>query len=531
MMYYSMLYKNGYSQGAGYGDLPFHLNIISSFSNGCNHIRNSFFKVDSVFYSGEKLAYPYMTNYLTAVFMATGKATLRSALLYPSIFMALSLVYGIFYIGKIFAKDSFSVFIGMFIFVNLGGLGFTRLFDPTFKDGDLIHNWGNEIFEYWFHPLMHVLIPQRASLWSMPLCYWCIICLIVGIRSMRWEAFFVAALYVAATPLVQMHSYVAMAQWAIIFCALNFPWKDKKKWPLHIKCWAVFAIVANIFALPQFYPYIDRLEGKSDMSEYGHSLQDNSFISFKGIWGHNKKKVLWYTPILCWWRGLGVFAAITLVFGWVSLTREQIHLYTPSIVIFILTNIIRYQPWELDNTKVFYAGWIPIAIHVYGIYMAKVFRNRKLIPLGIILIIASIASAVRYTVLSWVSNYPIFKEDSISFGNWVSENTPIHAIFMTSSWHGHPVLTLAGRQGYMGYGGWLLSHGLDYFLRYDLSSKMQTYPYDLSRFDNLNVTYVVSRNREFPVWEEVFNQGGWTKIYEYDTYQCWKLSNMKYEIL
>ena len=526
-----MLYHDKCSKGAGYGDLPFHLNIISSFATGCNRMHDSFFKVDSVFYSGEKLAYPYMTNFLTAVYMTTGRATLRSALMFPSVFMALSLVFGMFYIGKLFSSNQYSNLIAIFIFCNLGGLGFTRLFDPTFKDGDLIHNWGDEIFEFWFHPIMHIIIPQRASLWSMPLCYWCIAVLIQGIQSMKWEAFLLASFYVAITPLVQMHSYVAMAQWAIVYCLLNFPWKSPKQRIQHIKYWAIFAIVANIFALPQFYPYIDRLEGKSDMSAYGASLQDNTFISFKGIWGHNRKVVTWKSPFLCWWRGLGVFAVITLVSGWVVLTKKQIMIYTPSIVIFILTNIIRYQPWELDNTKVFYAGWIPIAIHVYGEFMARVFQHKKLILIGIILIIASILSAMRYFLLTVIHSSTIFNDSAIHFGNWINENTPVHAIFMTSSWHGHPVLTLAGRQGYMGYGGWLLSHGLDYFGRYDKSRKMQTYPYDLERFYSHNVTYVVSKEKEFPIWNDVVASGGWIKIYDDKNYQCWKLTNMKYSTI
>jgi len=511
LMYKSMLYKGRESKGAGYGDIPFHLNIVSGFSNGCNIKRDSFFKVDTVFYAGEKLAYPYMTNYLTAVYMATGNATMRAALLWPSSFMILSLLFGIYYLGYEFHQSHFSCLLSLFFFCNLGGLGWIMLFYPGKGTTDMIHNWGNDQYEYWFHPIMHVLIPQRASLWSMPLCYWTLMCLIYGIRTKEWEFFALAGIYTGITPLVQAHSFVGMAQWAVIYAILTFPWKRKEYWVEYIKLWAIFGVVANALALPQFIPYMNRVKTKND-----------EFVAFNPIWSkHNTGKKI-YTPIVMWWRGLGVFGAVALVFGWATLSKEQIILYLPSIIVFVITNFIRYQPWELDNTKVFYAAWIPLALPVVGQFFAKLFKRPTTSIIALLLIFAGTASALRHFINAFSTKSDMFESDAVVFGDWISENTPIKSIFLTSNWHAHPVLTLAGRQGFMGYGGWVLSHGLDYWGRSASINDMTKNPDKITKFNNNNITYVVSRRKEFPIFEKIEVNDLWTLIYSNNDYKVWK---------
>lgn len=516
VMNVSMLKDGNRSKGAGYGDLPFHLNIISGFVTGCNHQRDSFFKINTVFYSGEKLAYPYMTNFFTAVLIGTGSATMRGAFFVPSFLMSLSLIVGMYYLGILFHKDHLACLVAMFTFLNLGGFGFIRLLDPTYVgEGDLIHNWGNDVYEYWFHPIMHVLVPQRASLWSMPLCYWCLIVLIKGIKIMKWQYFLLASLYVATTPLVQVHSYVGLAQWAIVFAALNFPWKDKSKWMSHVYLWAIFGIVANVLAFPQFTPFMKRLSTKQ-------SDKGSGFLLIDPIWNSSGRPKHWTTPIKLWWRGLGVFAFISLVGGWCVMNNRQLILYIPSFVVFLITNIIRYQPWEMDNSKVFYASWIPLGMHVYGLFIAKLLRKSHWRFFAITFIVVACFSSCRFFFIAMKGSNPIFEDDSVEFGHWAAENTPVDSIWLTSQWHGNPVLTFAGRQSYMGYGGWLLSHGLDYFGRNDMTGKMSREPENLEPFREYNITYVVSHHGEFSAFRNVLNEKGWTKIYNNNNFECWK---------
>jgi hypothetical protein len=62
--------------------------------------------------------------------------------------------------------------------------------------------------------------------------------------------------------------------------------------------------------------------------------------------------------------------------GIAGLTSRQFVLYIPSLVVYGITNIIRYQPWELDNTKLFYAAWIPLALPLIANFLYMVGSRR-----------------------------------------------------------------------------------------------------------------------------------------------------------
>lgn len=520
LMHLSMLNRNVATKGAGYGDLPFHLNIVSSFASGCNNVRNGVYDVNSVFYAGEKLAYPMMTNFITGALMATGKATLRAALFFPSALIAVSLVIAMYVLAYEFSRCHITSALSLVLFVNLGGLGWIKLIWNDHGYGDWVHNWGKNQFEYWFHPLMHILIPQRASLWSMPLCYWTILCLIHGIEKSDFKMFILAGIYVGFMPLVQVHSYVAVAQWAIAYCLIHFPYKKlrEKRWKGVLKYvgkWAVFAVVANVMALPQLYPFMNRL-----------SSAKSQFVQLNPIWNTNEKKNMKFAPLVLWWRGLGIFWALSFI-GIVLLNKRQIKTYIPSIVVYLITNFVRYQPWELDNTKLFYAAWIPLALPVVAGYLYRLGSKDVLFMcIALVLGFSACLSSFVHTLDCLVSISEIFGNHDIEFGQWVAENTDTKAIFLTSTWHAHPCATIAGRQLYMGYGGWVVSHGLEYWNRSNENGRMSSDPIRLASFTANNISYVISHNNEFEAFSnKTARTDKWNVVFDNRDYRVWKLND------
>lgn len=513
IIFFGLLFNDTYCLGASYGDLPFHLNIISSFTTGGNYKRSSFYDINTTFYYGTRLAYPFMTNFLSSSLISTGLATIRCSILFPSLFISLSLIFGIYSLSYEFTENVYSAALALSLFFFTGGLGWTRLFTTkvftnlNYFDGvDFVFEWPEKRSEYWFQPIIHVLIPQRASLFSMPLCYWTILMLILGIEHEKTRFFVIAGVFTGFMPLVQVHSYVAIAQWAIIFCILTFPYTSLKKWKQYILMWFIYCIVANSMAFPQLIPYLSRINEKR-----------NQFIQINPIYG--KKG-----PFKLWWYGLGPFAAISILFGWVNLKKRQIIIYLPSLFVFITTNIIRYQPWEMDNTKLFYAGWIPIALSVVSIFIVKLFKTSFFFSFGLFLVIFMTLSSVLAVLISLCMIPTLFdKPRDWNFGFWINENTPTKAIFAVDPLHFHPVATIAGRQLLMGYGGWVHSHGLDYYERNYLNSKITNNPREISLIDFYNISYVVSSSGCFPEFEKI-NQSNnfWAKIYDDSFYKVWK---------
>lgn len=513
LMYVANMLENKCSVGAGYGDFPFHLNIINSFAIGMNNRRSSLFNVSSIFYADEPLAYPMMTNFYTASLMITGQATMRAALLFPSTLVILSLMIGIYEIAFLFSGKHFAGFLSLFLFINLGGLGFARWKDPTFDSNDGVFHVRGATHYYWFHPLMHILVPQRASLYSMPLCYWTLFSLVNGITLENPYIMMLAGTLTALGPQFQVHCYVALAQWAICFCIFTFPFTQRKKWSQYIFLWASYGIVAILFGLPQFYPFLSRL-----------SSNRREFVQFWLIFRKFMpgERNLSFRPIRMWWRGLGVFAAIALCFGLVLLDKNRIKMYGPSLIVFFLTNVILYQPWECDNLKLHYDIWIPFALPLVSLYFLTLLKNPLSILIAIPLLGASALSAAHLTrrALSWKSQ--IYDDRDYNFGLWLAENTPMKSRFATSQWHAHPCGTVAGRQLWAGYGGWIGSHGLEYGNKMDAMRKFSKDYNNKQLYLKHNINYVISKNNEFQSFDQMENNSLWNCIYDYAGYRVWR---------
>lgn len=405
-----MLYQYQFSKGACYSDIPFHMNIINAFVMGCNskvklYNKNSAFL--SVFFAGEPLAYPIIPNWYSASLMQSGFTSIRYALLIPSIFVSYSLIISFYSLSFYYSRSHFVSSLSLLLLFNLSGLSFTHLVEYTYskltndhnrqgenlllwiiknfeftidqhRDNDWIHIWDGGREEYWFHPITHIMLPQRASLWSMPLCYWTILLLLIASRDHDYTIMILAGILTGLTPQVQAHSFIALVQWSVTFCFIRFVsdlyirFTDKTKKSHdrlsiiknlvsdYIKLWGIYGLLSVAIALPQVVPYLGRVE-----------TSENSFFQFNPIWNTPYQKGRLFKPIQLWWNGLGCFAAIAIFFGWASITQRQLFMYIPSFVVFIIANFVRYQPWELDNTKIFYACWIPIATPFVATFLSK----------------------------------------------------------------------------------------------------------------------------------------------------------------
>jgi hypothetical protein len=328
-----------------------------------------------------------------------------------------------------------------------------------------------------------------------------------------------AGLLVGFTPLVQVHSFVALAQWSIAFCLLHFPYSalKAKNWRevwKYIWLWGVFGVVGNLMAFPQFRPFVNRL-----------SAARSQFLQINPIWRTPERRKLRFPWLILWWRGLGVFWAISLL-GVAILTKRQLMIYVPSLVVYLITNFIRYQPWELDNTKLFYAAWIPLALPVVANYLFALGEDASWFLIVAVLLGAfSGFSSLIHTLDCMFAVPAIFMAGDFEFGLWVAENTNTKAVFLTSTWHAHPCATIAVRQLFMGYGGWVESHGLDYWGRSAERTRLQHDPLDVSAFMRHRIQYVVSKvvnqEHEFKDFEQI-GEGFWKVIFENDEYKVWR---------
>jgi hypothetical protein len=340
--------------------------------------------------------------------------------------------------------------------------------------------------------------------------------------------FFLAiGLVVGSLPQVQPHSIVAAAQWGITFFLLNPIWRRSSRiWPT-IANFLILGVVAIALGLPQLKPFMHRLEG--------------NFISLKPIWQGEERPRNFFT---LWFYGLGFFWILSICVGPFTLTSQQLRYYIPSLVVYAIANVVWYQPWHLDNTKVFNAGWVPLGLAVVSNVLVKIGwsfsgtqtanvtpaestpaktaghvgrssksghrsqnhqvvkkpirRDYRPIFIGIVRLVCAALLFLGCTLAGFFGvchaasyEYPLWWNwpNAYQIANIVKRVSPPRSIWITDSGHTNPIVTLAGRQTLAGYGGWLSSHGLNDEARVNAMKRLTRRPDDVAGVDGYGVEF------------------------------------------
>ena len=524
-----------YTRGPAFADLPFHMNIISSFTNGINYRRKSLFDVWSCFQADILLAYPMFHNFYVAILLNCYDISYSSALQITASILGISFFILLYEVFFVYTKDRVVSSISIISWIFLGGLGYTMIFYPSLykkRANNWILRFSDRHHTIWMQPYAHILIPQRSALFSAPLCFASIICFMKALsfskenndnesghfmkRKCSIRYFILAGFCTGFLPQLQVHSFVAIAQFAIATCILFFPSK-KMFWKLFTN-WLIYGLISCIIGLPLTYPFWVRKFENGD-----------SFIRFEPIWNDDIYGKLNFPLITVWWKSLGPFSVVMFFFGWVAVKNLfQIKFWFSAMIVWLLTSFIMYQPWKIDNNKLLFAVWLPIAVPYVTQFYIYVFRNSK-IQFFKILVVIFIIQNMLSSMLCFKSE--IFKrvvfidEKDIDCGKWISENTPIQAIFMSYSSRFNPASSLAGRQLYLGFFAWTAQHGVAGPNRELQTSKLLMDTNDSNAFASEAITYVLLKHNttfNFPIKS---GNTAWIKIYQEFPYTIYKLNH------
>lgn len=155
-----------------YGDLPFHLSVITGFAFGHNY------PPEDPTYAGIRFTYPFLTDFISAVFVRCG-ANLRDSLFIENFLLAVSFVGVLHRWAWEMLRDRVAALLTPLLVLLNGGFGWYLLFSDAGKNkegliGQLKHlpasftvipgttwRWGNAISA--------LLLPQRGILLGLPL--------------------------------------------------------------------------------------------------------------------------------------------------------------------------------------------------------------------------------------------------------------------------------------------------------------------------------------------------------------------------
>src|SRR5258708_17047215 len=156
-----------------YGDLPFHLSVITRFAWGEN------FPPEDPTFAGVRFTYPFITDFISAMFVRAG-ASLRDSMFIENWILGVALVGVLHRFGQQLLRNRTAAILTPVLVVLNGGFGWGLLFDDVKKTGkgvfqvlvQIQHSYTilPEAAEgwRWVNAVTTLLVPHRCFLLRIP---------------------------------------------------------------------------------------------------------------------------------------------------------------------------------------------------------------------------------------------------------------------------------------------------------------------------------------------------------------------------
>jgi hypothetical protein len=475
-----------------FGDLPFHISVITSFSYGNN------FPPQDPTYAGVHFTYPFLTDFVSAIFVRCG-ADLRQSMFLENVVVAIAFVGVMHRWAGELLRDKLAALLTPIIVLLNGGFGWIMLWEklsqpnagglwgalhdlpPSFTIiPDTTWRWGNA--------LSTLLIPQRGFLLGLPLAvivftqWWLAVNpnpriakarngdsahtkkakskkrkqarlhqssevnldrTYVSAVPLSMRRMIAAGVVAGLLPLVHAHSFVVVMGVGAVIALLQRRWRD----------WITFAVVASIVALPQMW-----------WSTHNSAVDAKKFFEWHLGWDHGQESIFWF-----WLKNTGVFFPLMIAAilwrrdGQPLVPRKLLVFTMPSLLCFVVPNMMKMAPWIWDNVKVLFYWWLAMAPLV-ALLIARLWRadvTQKVLAVGLFVCL-TLAGALDVAAIVLRSNeYQIFSAPGIEFAELIKKEVPRNATVIHAPVHNHPVF-LTGRRSLMGYPGHVWTHGLEF---------------------------------------------------------------------
>lgn len=439
-----------YSAGSTWGDLAFHLSLITAIKErGFSALK------EHPVFPGEKLRYPFLFDLFSALLAKAG-LSLRASLIIPTfIVLLISLILLYFLVFEI-TNSSLASFLFPFLFFFNGSIfGLYYFFQDFLKSGKgflefLLHqpfqyaHLANQKI-YFSNLIADYFLPQRVFVLGFLLGILIIFFLWDYWQKKEKKSLFFSGVIMGILPLAHTHTFLSFSL-VIAFIFFFDLWQSFHSLKEFLKRWLFFILPLLILSL---YSIFWLLPNKG-----------TGFFRWGFGWLKGKENVFWF-----WLKNLGLYLPIFL-FAFLKVKKDLKIFYLPFLVLFLLSNLVIFQPYIYDNMKVM-IWWFFFSL-ILTVEWFKILKE-KLKGWGVILIILLTFSLSLVGGLSvfreLTLHYLMFSQEDLALKEFIQANTSKDALFLTSDRHNHPVPCLTGRRIFMGYRGWLWSHGIDYRLR------------------------------------------------------------------
>lgn len=433
------------------GDLPFHLSITSRFLYGQN------FPPEHPSFAGASLTYPFLTDFLGAIFVRAGLPE-QNAIVWSTFLLCAAFAALLYRFTRALTGSRSAAILAPALALMNGGFGWWRFVTETGQSAagfwsfirtlphdytitaDNTYRWGNLVTS--------LLATQRGLLLGAPLSL--IVLLHVWRaafqrdeeRQARSRRMLAAGVITGLLPLVHAHTFGVLISVAIWFAIFS---KERTLW-IPFFAWALALGVPQVLW----------------MSQSGN-IHGAAFFSWAPGWDHGSQNI-----VVFWLKNTGLCLPLLFVaLAWQGerplIPRAVLRFYLPFTLLFLVSNLFRFAPWVWDNIKIL-VYWFVASVPLLALVIVRLAEGRawRRALAALVLVSLTLAGALDlWRVASGAFESRIFDRGGLAFAELVSEKTTPDSLILHAPVVNHPVL-LTGRRSFMGYPGHVWSHGLDY---------------------------------------------------------------------
>ncbi len=517
-----------------YGDLPFHLSVITRFAFGRN------FPPEDPTFAGARFTYPFLTDFVSAMFVRAG-ATLRDSLFMENYLLGVALVGVLHRFGQKLLRNRTAAILTPVLVILNGGLGWAMLFsDVNNTDGGVFQVLRHIPHSYtilpevaegwrWGNAVTSLLVPQRGFLLGIPLAaivftqWWASMQGIEEVKSKKVKGkkedrrnqrmepagsatgrtgspadnssflnfsflllpstrrMLAAGVVAGLLPLVHAHSFIVVMGVGACLALINWPrWRE----------WLAFFVVASVIAIPQLL-----------WSTHGSAVSTSAFIGWEFGWDSGNANFFWF-----WFKNTGLFIPLLIAaLLWKSegylVSRKLLFFFLPFTLCFIIPNMVKLAPWVWDNVKVLFYWWIASA-PIVALLLARLWEGgvwHRVLAGGLFAVLTLAGALDVFALVTKQGEYQEFDRDGVIFAEMIKQQTPPRATILHAPIHNTPVF-LTGRRSLMGYPGHIWTHGINSGPRETDIKKMYSGSADAaSLLSKYGVDYVVIDPQEHSV--------------------------------
>ncbi len=485
-----------------YGDLQMHLSFVTSIAE------QKEFPPEYSLLSGTTLNYPFFVDMLSSSLYLFG-IPLRWAVLIPSYVISFLLVMGFYIVAFSLTKRKSAAVLATVLFFINGGFGFAYFLDGAKADHSVFTNIFTGYYQTptnlnehnirWSNTICDMIIPQRTTMagWFMILpALWL---LTDAVKTKSRIGYITLGVLAGFMPMVHTHSFMALGMiCAVMFFMYLAGEKNKKE---YITNWVIFGAIVAIMAAPQLLYWTFRQTSSGE-----------AFLKPQFNWVNHNDPYFWF-----YLKNWGVTALLAAPAIWAA-SEDNKKLLAGCAFIFIVAELILFQPNEYDNNKLFYVVYMVVVI-VTADWLVRVYDKLKDIPgrayVAVITVIAATVSGALTIGREYVSGgeYLTFSADAVAMADYIKDNTDPNAVFLTGTEHTNPVCTLAGRTIYLGSSLYVYFHGMGNVMNERESEVRAAYSGSYEDMKNMcgknNIEYVYvsgQEREEFNISDEMLSQ-------------------------